>query len=329
MRTGYKIKLSDRDRKRLGEIVADATSAKRHETRARIILMTADGAGTTEIMKLLRTNKSTVWRWQKRFEEEGIEGLIRDRPRKPGKQPTSAESIAAVIDKTCRERPRDGPFWTAKEMAWNIGLARSTVQAIWRDSGIAPHWLRYCRKVHDIVGFYSDSITYALVFEGCDNPLKNEQPNGREMTEHKHWRQQASERRTVIREIRRMVDLSRSVDPHGLTPSQRSTLDRSLMIFLEDVDARLRPGMDLHALIGSLQHYSLRHQLRWFGSRPEWSCSFAPNLNWLDEQLGTLFDKTCAINGPGRCASITELLTAARAAVSIPPEGAFCWLRPE
>ena len=34
-----------------------------------------------------------VWRWQQRFAEEGVEGLLRDKTRKPGKVPTTADTL--------------------------------------------------------------------------------------------------------------------------------------------------------------------------------------------------------------------------------------------
>src|SRR5690242_12476242 len=44
---------------------------------------------------------ATVWRWQQRFAESGIEGLLRDKTRKPGKAPIAAEITARVVALTC------------------------------------------------------------------------------------------------------------------------------------------------------------------------------------------------------------------------------------
>jgi transposase len=37
-------------------------------------------------------SRPTVWRWQQRFAESGVDGLLRDKTRKPGKPPIAAES---------------------------------------------------------------------------------------------------------------------------------------------------------------------------------------------------------------------------------------------
>jgi hypothetical protein len=44
--------------------------------RAEIVLLSADGLGTHEIMRQSGKSKSCVWRWQERFVEEGVEGGV-------------------------------------------------------------------------------------------------------------------------------------------------------------------------------------------------------------------------------------------------------------
>ena len=43
--------------------------------RAEIVLATADGCGTFEVMRRANTSKPTVCRWQARYLDEGIDGL--------------------------------------------------------------------------------------------------------------------------------------------------------------------------------------------------------------------------------------------------------------
>lgn len=45
----------------------------------------ADGMGTVEIMRIAgRVGKTAVYRWQARFVDEGVEGLLRGKTRPPG-----------------------------------------------------------------------------------------------------------------------------------------------------------------------------------------------------------------------------------------------------
>ena len=57
----------------------------KHVWRARIILLSADGLGTMAIMAATGKSKTCVWRWQECFMEEGVDGLLRDKTRPPGR----------------------------------------------------------------------------------------------------------------------------------------------------------------------------------------------------------------------------------------------------
>jgi hypothetical protein len=53
----------------------------REVVRARIILLAADGVPVEEIALRTDTRREVVWKWRKRFLEEGLEGL-QERPRR-------------------------------------------------------------------------------------------------------------------------------------------------------------------------------------------------------------------------------------------------------
>jgi transposase len=90
MRAGTVVNVTPVDRRRLEAIVADRCTPQKHVWRAQIILATADGCGTAEIMRRSGKAKPVVWRWQARFMEQGVDGLLRDKTRKPGKPPLPA-----------------------------------------------------------------------------------------------------------------------------------------------------------------------------------------------------------------------------------------------
>jgi len=81
MRTGRVVEVSAADRARLRAIVADRNSPQKHVWRAEIVLLTADGIGTAEIMRRTDKAKTAVWRWQERFMQAGVDGLLRDKTR--------------------------------------------------------------------------------------------------------------------------------------------------------------------------------------------------------------------------------------------------------
>ena len=108
MRTGISITLKPADRRRLKTLARDRNAPHKHVWRAEIVLLSVDGIGTNEIMRRTSKSKTCVWRWQERFMQEGVDGLLRDktRPRR-----SSASSISRW-----RRRPARGP--TGRVEAW-------------------------------------------------------------------------------------------------------------------------------------------------------------------------------------------------------------------
>src|SRR3979490_1953315 len=79
--------LSAKDRAELEKIVGDGNAAQKAAKRAKMVLMTADGAGVMAIMRTVGVAKTTVWRWQEYFVEAGVAGVIKGRSKPPGKKP--------------------------------------------------------------------------------------------------------------------------------------------------------------------------------------------------------------------------------------------------
>ena len=172
MRSGVEIRLGPGDRERLEAVVADRNNAQKHVWRARIILATVEGCGTAEIMRRAGVSKPCVWRWQRRFMEAGVDGLLHDKTRKPGKAPIPEPVVAQLIAHTLGAPPGETTHWTSRAMAAAMGLAISTVQKIWHAHGLAPHRLRvfklsrdplFAAKLRDVVGLYVDPPAHSLV----------------------------------------------------------------------------------------------------------------------------------------------------------------------
>src|SRR5436309_2441380 len=117
MRQGITIEVSAADRTRLGAIVADRNSRQKHVWRAGIVLATAEGCGTTEVMRRTGKSKPCVWRWQERFMREGVAGLLRDKTRKPGKAPLPPVTVKRVVELTLEAPPGEVTHWTGRAMA--------------------------------------------------------------------------------------------------------------------------------------------------------------------------------------------------------------------
>ena len=172
MREGISIEVSAADRDRLERIVADRNSPQKHVWRARIILATAEGCGTAEIMRRAGVSKPSVWRWQERFMREGVAGLLRDKTRKPGVPPLPAALVDRVVELTLTDPPGEATHWTGRAMAAATGVSLRSVQRIWAAHGLEPHRVRrfklsndpaFAAKLRDVVGLYLDPPAHAVV----------------------------------------------------------------------------------------------------------------------------------------------------------------------
>jgi transposase len=172
MRKDVVVDASAADRARLAAVVANRNSPQKHVWRTRIVLLTADGLGTVEIMRRTGKSKTCVWRWQERFMAAGVDGLLRDKTRPSRVPPLPAEIVERVVALTQTDPPGETTHWTGVAMAETVGISVSSVQRIWRSYGLQPHRVRrfklstdpqFAAKLHDIVGLYVDPPAHAIV----------------------------------------------------------------------------------------------------------------------------------------------------------------------
>ena len=159
-------------RAELQALITDRNTSRKLVWRAEIVLVTADGHGTCEIMRRARTSKPTVWRWQRRYLDEGVAGLKRDKTRPPRVPPLPMETRLKVIAKTVQEAPRNATHWSRTLMADAMGISPSSVGRIWAEAGLKPHLTKgfkvsndpmFEEKVTAIVGLYLDQPDRAVV----------------------------------------------------------------------------------------------------------------------------------------------------------------------
>src|ERR1700687_4319387 len=172
MRTGISLTVTPAIRRHLKAVAAHRNSPQKHVWRGQIVLLSAAGVGTNEIMRQTGKSKTCVWRWQERFMEEGFEGLLRDKTRPSRVKPLGAEVAERVVALTLGEPPGETTHWTGALMAKAAGLSVSSIQRIWRAHGLQPHRVRqfklsrdprFVDKLRDVVGLYVDPPAHAIV----------------------------------------------------------------------------------------------------------------------------------------------------------------------
>ena len=137
MRKGISITVTAADRARLQSIIRDRNSPQKHVWRARIVVLTADGKGTTGVMRAVGKGKTVVWRWQERFMQEGVAGLTRDKTRPSRIPPLPAATVDRVVALTNQTSRHEAIHWTASAR-WprQWGSGPSSVRRIWKGHGL-------------------------------------------------------------------------------------------------------------------------------------------------------------------------------------------------
>jgi transposase-like protein len=117
-----------------------------------------------EVARRVTISRPAVWRWQRRYAEAGVDGLLRDKTRPAGTAPVPMTTVAKVLALTSAEPPGETTHWTGRAMAAAVGLSLRTIQRIWEAHRLQPHRLRtfkrskdpaFAEKVEDIVGLYT------------------------------------------------------------------------------------------------------------------------------------------------------------------------------
>jgi transposase len=320
MRKGISIEVGAADRARLEAIVADRNSPQKHVWRAKIILGTADGLGTGEIVRRTGKSKPSVWRWQARFAAEGVPGLLRDRTRPPRIPPLAQATIDRVVELTPTEPPHEATHWTASAMAAAVGISPSSVLRVWRAHKLRPHRVRafklskdpaFAAKLRDIVGLYLDPPAHAVVLSVDEKPqiqaLDRTQPGlpvkeGRPATmTHDYGRNGTTTLFAALNVLDGTV-VGRCMQRHR---------HQEFIRFLNAVEAAVPAGKLVHAVLDNYGTHKHAKVLAWLERHPRWTFHFTPtSASWLNAVEGFFAKLTKRRLRRGVFGSLVELQAA-------------------
>jgi transposase len=292
MRTGIEVSVSPEDRVRLSGLVADRNTPQKHAARAHIVLLTGDGLGTMEIMRRTGQSKPTVWRWQARYAEAGVDGLLRDKTRPPGRQPLAPAIIRKVVSMTTTERPPEATHWSARMMAKAVGIAPSSVQKIWRDHGLKPHLVRHFKlsndpdfeaKLIDVVGLYLAPPERALVLSVDEKSqiqaLDRTQPGlplkkGRAGTMTHDYKRHGTTTLFAALNVLSGTVIGRCLPRHR---------HQEFLRFLETIDEQTQADLDLHLIVDNYATHKQPDVVAWLERHPRFHMHFIPTASsWLN-----------------------------------------------
>jgi len=300
MRKDIVVDVSAADRARLETIVADRNSPQKHVWRARIVLLTADGLGTVEIMRRTGKSKTCVWRWQERFMQAGVDGLRRDKTRRSRIPPLGAAVAARVIALTQQDPPGETTHWTAGMMAKTIGISVSSVQRIWQAHGLQPHRVRrfklskdpeFVPKLRAIVGLYVNPPAHAIVLSIDEKSqiqaLDRTQPGlpikkGRAGTMTHDYKRHGTTTLFAALNILEGKVIGRCMQRHR---------HQEFIRFLNAVEAETPVGKIVHVVLDNYATHKHPKVKAWLARHPRFVFHFTPkSCSWLNA-VETLFSR--------------------------------------
>jgi transposase len=290
------IKLNVSDRAELEAVVADWNSPQKHVWRAKIVLLTADGHGTLEIMQRTGKAKTVIWRWQERFGAEGVAGLWRDKTRPSRIPPLDPKIAERVVTLTLAGPPSHATHWTGAAMAKTIGISVSSVQRIWRAHGLQPHRVRqfklsndpkFAAKLRDIIGLYIDPPDHAIVLSVDEKSqiqaLDRTQP-GLPMKKGRAGTMTHDYKRHGTTTLFAALDI---LEGKVIGQCMKRHRHQEFIRFLNVIDARTPTRLTVHVIVDNYAAHKHPEVLEWLGRHPRFVFHFTPtSASWLNAVEG-------------------------------------------
>ena len=120
--------MTPEQRNQLEHLVRAGKSTARVTTRARILLKTGEGWKAPKVAQALDVSEGTVFRIKRRFAEEGLAGVLQDRPQAHRYRKLDDRGEAHLIALPCSPAPEGHDHWTLRLLAGKVvelGLASS------------------------------------------------------------------------------------------------------------------------------------------------------------------------------------------------------------
>jgi transposase len=284
------------DRTSRTAFLGDRNRPLKHMQRANIVLLSAERLPVLEVVRRAGVSRAAVWRWQVRYAEQGVDGLLRDRTRKPGRARLPAATVAKVLALTCSEPPGAVTHWTGRAVAKAVGISLRAVQRLWEANRLQPHRLRtfkrsadpaFAAKVEDIVGLYMDPPCHAVVLSIDEKSqiqaLDRTQPGlplkpGRcgTMT-HDYKRNGTTTLFAALNTLDGTV-VGRCMPRHT---------HKEFVTFLKAVERAVPAGKVIHAIVDNYATHKHPKVQEWLADHPRWVFHFTPkSASWINAGEG-------------------------------------------
>jgi transposase len=285
------VRLRPEDRAVLAARVRSPATTQRDASRARIVLLAAEGRSTRSIAEEVGVMPNTVSTWRARYAGGGLAGLA-DKPR-PGPKPRyTAETGRRILAVLERPPPAGFARWMGGMIAAELGDVHE--QQVWRflrdqriDLDGRKSWCEsddaeFVAKAADIVGLYmappEDAIVLCVDEKPSIQALERAQgylrlPNGRALSGHSH-----DYTRHGTTTLFAALDLATG-KVEAVHQKRRRRIE--FLAFMDQIVA-LHPGKEIHAVLDNLNTH--KKNQAWLTAHPDVHFHFTPTrASWLNQ----------------------------------------------
>lgn len=320
MRVAAEIKLTETERTKLERFSKARNVAERMRERSKIILLAADGLENKEIAERLAQDPGKVGRWRKRYAEQGLAGIIKDKTR-PGRiAPISAAKRSYIIKLTVEAKPKGMTHWSRSTMAKEAGVSPSSVGRLWAAHGLKPHRIKgfklsndknFEEKLENIVGLYLSPPEHAIVLS-CDEKsqiqaLDRTQP-GLPLKKGRCQTMTHDYKRNGVTSLFAAMDIA---DGRIISKCMNRHRHQEWLSFLKHVGNNVPPEKDIHIICDNYATHKHAKVKAWQKRNPRFHIHFTPtSASWLNMVERFFRDITDKAIRRGVFHNVPDLITA-------------------
>jgi transposase len=263
---------------------------RRHQQRAQVVLLAAEGWSNERIAPQVGLNVNSVRKWRDRYAAAGLPALEdQPRPGRPGwLDPQKVNTVLSEVVQPPPPRTR----WSVRSMARHAGVSKSTVQKLWVQNDLKPQVTRTFKlssdpafeaKFWDVIGLYLSPPDQALVLCGDEKSqiqaLQRTQPGLALTAGHPSTQTHDYCRHGTMTLFAALDYLQGKI----IARTDRRHTHRGWLRFLQQIEEETPPGVQLHLIVDNYATHKHAKVKAWLARHPRFHLHFTPTgSSWLN-----------------------------------------------
>jgi transposase len=331
------LKMTASQKAMLENLAKSRTGAHREVTRAKALLLGAQGWANTAIAYELGVSATSVTAWRTRFEQEGLAKFAKVKAGRGRKPTIPPEKVAAIVEATLHDKPPGQTHWSCRSMAKAQGVSPATVQRVWTARGLKPHLVKtfklsndkqFEEKLVDVVGLYLNPPDKAVVLcmdeKSQIQALDRTQPSlpikkGRAGTMTHDYKRNGTTTLFAALNVITGVIIGECLPRHR---------HEEFLKFLRKIEREVPRGLAIHMILDNYGTHKHADVVKWLDKHPRFHLHFTPTssswLNLVERWFRNLTDKAIRRGVFGSVPALIEAIEEYLEANNEDPK-AFVW----